>query len=401
MATGIRKRHSRGCRSRDGGACNCEPSFEAWVWSKRAGPDGKGGKLSKTFPTYAAAKGWREDAAPAVRKGKLRRSTRKTVRQSAEELLAGMRDGSIRSKRKRPYKPATIRSYERALGLLPEQREKAPQRLLAALGDVPLSELDRHVVQEYVERQLSAGWDPSTVHNLLDPLRVIYRRARKRDEVAIDPLEDLELPDPEGKRERIAEPAEAAALLNAVPGDDRALWATAFYAGLRRGELRALRVLDADLKAGVIRVRRGWDDVEGEQDGKTDYAARDVPIVGALRGELQRHLMRTGRRGTDLVFGNTALEPFEPSTVRRRADEAWEQAKLERITLHEGRHTFASLLIAAGVDLKQVSEYMGHGSIVITANRYAHLLPDARERAVARVDAFLTAAEAPARLQEV
>jgi integrase len=134
----------------------------------------------------------------------------------------------------------------------------------------------------------------------------------------------------------------------------RALWACAFYAGLRRGELRALRWRDVDLREGVIRVARSWDDEEGEQaDGKTDAATRSVPIVGALMPELRGHQMRSGRRGSDLVFGATAERAFEPSTVRRRALAAWEEAKLEPITLHEGRHTMASLMIAAGVDAKR------------------------------------------------
>jgi integrase len=92
----------------------------------------------------------------------------------------------------------------------------------------------------------------------------------------------------------------------------------AFYAGLRRGELRALRVHEFDFAAGKLHVRRTWDDVDGEQDGgKSDAARRDLPIM-ALRGELHDHLMRTGRRGVDLVFGEDGV-PFCPSTVRRRA----------------------------------------------------------------------------------
>jgi integrase len=359
------------------------------VWSRRYGS-----KVTRTFSgpgAFADAKAWRAEATAAVDRGRLRRSTRKTVREASVELIDGMRDGSIRSSRRRQYRPSTIRSYERATGLWPEQRLRAPERLAERLGELRLTDLDRHVIQAYVERLLSAGWDPSTVAGQLDPLRVIFRVARGRDEVAVDPIEGVDLPKPQGGRDRIASPAEAAALLDAVPDDDRAVWAAAFYSGLRRGELRALMVRDLAFDEGVVRVRRGWDDVAGEQDGKTDAAQRQVPIVGALRGELQRHLMRTGRRGDDLVFGETGYEPFVPTRVRRRAVAAWEAAGLESITMHECRHTFASLLIAAGVDIKQVSEYMGHAGIAITADRYAHLLAGARTEAVRRVDAFLAA----------
>jgi integrase len=127
---------------------------------------------------------------------------------------------------------------------------------------------------------------------------------------------------------------------------------------------------DVDLREGVIRVARSWADEEGEQaDGKTDAATRSVPIVGALMPELRGHQMRSGRRGSDLVFGATAERAFEPSTVRRRALAAWEEAKLEPITLHEGRHTMASLMIAAGVDPTAICEWLGHATIAITYDR--------------------------------
>ncbi len=65
--TGIRTRHGRRCRTREGGQCNCSPTYEAWVYSKR---DRK--KIRRSFPTYAAALGWRTDARKAVKDRKLR-----------------------------------------------------------------------------------------------------------------------------------------------------------------------------------------------------------------------------------------------------------------------------------------------------------------------------------------
>lgn len=79
------------------------------------------------------------------------------------------------------------------------------------------------------------------------PLRAIYRRAIARGEVEVNPTTGLELPAVRSKRDRIASPEEAAALIAALPEQDRALWATAMYAGLRRGELMALRWDHLDL----------------------------------------------------------------------------------------------------------------------------------------------------------
>jgi integrase len=391
---GIRKRHSRGCASRDGDGCNCKPSWEARVWSKRAGPDGRGGTVSRSFPSYAAAQGWRTDAEHAKKGGKQPvRATTTTVYEAAERLVREMEDGTVLSSRDRPYRPSTIRSYRRGLGVDPEQRTRAPVRVVEAFGEMKLTDVDKHVIQGYANRLRRDGWDPSTVANCLDGLRVIFRVARDRDELATDPFAGVKLAKPKGRRAAAGSPAEAAALIAAAPEQHRALWATFFYAGLRRGEARALRVRDVDFAADVIRVRGSWDDVEGEMaEGKTDAAERDVPLVVAeLRTELRRHVVATGRRDEDLVFGRTASEPFNASTVRREALAAWADAGLKPITPHSARHMFASLMIAAGVDAKAISKWCGHSSIDVTYDVYGHLLDDAAQRAEKQVAAFLAA----------
>jgi integrase len=71
---------------------------------------------------------------------------------------------------------------------------------------------------------------------------------------------------------------------------------------------------------------------------------------------------------------------------------AWRQAKLQPITLHEARHTFASLMIAAEVNAKALSTYMGHANISITYDRYGHLMPGNESEAVERLDAYLARA---------
>ena len=122
-------------------------------------------------------------------------------------------------------------------------------------------------------------------------------------------------------------------LIAAVASRDRALWATAIYAGLRRGELQALRRADVDLATGIIRVERGWDQVAGEQETKGRNRRR-VPIVGVLRDHLVEHRLRHDGEPGALVFGRTSDVPFTPYAVTKRADRAWREAGLGRIVLH-------------------------------------------------------------------
>ncbi|MDP8943141.1 MAG: site-specific integrase [Actinomycetota bacterium] len=212
-----------------------------------------------------------------------------------------------------------------------------------------------------------------------------------RGELAVNPTTGLELPAVRGKRDRIASPEEAAALIAAVPEGDRALWATAMYAGLRRGELLALRWEEVDLPAGLIRVERSWDAIEGVIEPKSAVGRRKVPIPSVLREHLIAHRLRSGR-SDGLAFGETATRPFQPSKVSLRAAKAWQGAELDPITLHESRHTFASLMIAAGVNAKALSTYMGHANIGITLDRYGHLMPGNEEEAAGLLDRYLAAA---------
>ncbi len=382
--TGIRVRHRQTCRAGLRGRCTCSPSYEAAVFSAR---DAK--KIRKSFSSLAAAKAWRDETATALRKGALRASKGATLRDAADAWLDAAEEGTIRSRSGLPFKPSTLRVYQQALR----------QHVLPDLGGRRLGEIRLVDVQDLVDRLLGTGADPSTVRNAVAPLRVIFRRALARGDVAVNPTRGLELPSVAGRRDRIVSPSEAEDLLAVLLSHDRALWATALYAGLRRGELLALEWSNIDLGAGHIRVERSFDPKERVFIApKSRAGVRSVPIASVLRGYLIEHRLATGRT-EGLVFGATATRPFTPSNATRRAATAWRKENkrrakqelqlLQPISLHECRHTFASLMIAAGVNAKALSSYMGHASVTITFDRYGHLMPGNEREAAALLDAYL------------
>lgn len=387
--TGIEVRHARGCPSRTGGTCpdsarrGCKPTFQAHVWDRRERK-----RIRKTFPTLAAAKTWRQDALPALRKGTMKAPARVTLREAWEAWLSGAKDGRVDTRSGDSYKPSVLRSYEASMKL----------RVLHDLGGLRLSDVTRLHLQDVVERMRADGKDASTIRNTLMPVRAVYRRALERGDVAVNPTSGLRLPRVQGRRDRFADPQEAAELIAALTERDRPVWATAMYAGLRHGELKALRWEDIDLDANVIRVERSWDQVEGAVAPKSRAGGRTVPIASVLREHLIAHRLRSGR-ATGLVFGRDAERPFTTTTLYDRAATAWKRANVARaeneleplapITLHECRHTFASLMIAAKVNAKALSSYMGHSSITITFDRYGHLMPGNEGEAAALLDTYL------------
>jgi integrase len=233
------------------------------------------------------------------------------------------------------------------------------------------------------------------------PLRVIFRRAIEDGDLAVNPTGHLRLPAVRGRRERIASPEEAQLLLAALPERDRAVWATALYAGLRRGELMALRWEDIDLAKSLIHVERAYDEKGRVHiEPKSRAGRRTIPIIGALRDGLLAHKSREGR-DSGLVFGSSEDTPFVTSNLWRRAQVAWRRAGLNPIGLHEARHTFASTLIAAGVNAKAITTYMGHASIQTTYDLYGKLMPGSEAETAALVDAYLGRADTAARLAQL
>ena len=379
---GITPRHRAGCRTLAGGRCNCTPAYRAEAFDRRSGK-----RLYKTFPTLAAARAWRADAMRDIRRGVLRGPTGVTLRESAEEWLDGVKAGAIRTRGGSVYKPSALRGYEAAL----------TARILPALGGRKLEDITRADVQALVDRLMREGLDASTIRNALMPLRVIYRRLVARGVVAVNPTSALELPALEGKRDRIASPGEAARRLQVLPMQDRALWATAIYAGLRLGELQALEWASVDLAGGMIHVVRSWDPKSGVYvDPKSRAGTRRVPVSAVLRDHLMEHKLATGGEG--LVWRGSGVTPLASSTISDRSRRAWRAAGMTAITLHECRHTYASLMIAAGVNAKALSTYMGHANIAVTFDRYGHLMPGNENEAAALLDAYLERADTKARL---
>jgi integrase len=340
---GVVVRHSRRCESRVQGRCSCSPSYQAQVWST-----GERKPIRKTFATIDEARAWRQESQVALRKGTLRAPSPTTLSETAEQWLAAAEAGVIRTRSGDRYKPSALRSYRQAL----------ETKILPTLGHLRLTAVTTNMLQDIADRLAADGLSASTIRNSLLPLRAIYRRALNRSEVATNPTLKLTLPTVRGRRDHIARPEHAAALIAALPLSERALWATAFYAGLRLGELQALDWTNIDLDDNLIHVERSWDRMTGFVNPKSRSGRRRVPITDALRRHLLNHRLQQGKGGQGFVFpSHRGGRPCNPSTIKLRSTTAWTTAELEPITLHECRHSYAAYMIAAGVNTKALSTY--------------------------------------------
>jgi integrase len=182
---------------------------------------------------------------------------------------------------------------------------------------------------------------------------------------------------------------EVRVLLAACDDQHRALFSTAVMTGVRLGELLALKWDDVNWRGGTIRVRRSL--YKGEfVEPKTSRSVRVIGMSNRLAAILLEHKLAAPYSPFDLVFPTPAGTPMEPANLRHRVwSDTLTRSKLRRIRIHDLRHTFASLLINQGENLKYVQAQLGHSSITTTVDRYGHLMPDAHRGANDRLDSTL------------
>jgi integrase len=199
----------------------------------------------------------------------------------------------------------------------------------------------------------------------------------------LNPAADVERhPDRQSGDIEVFSPEEVHALLRAAHNErDAAVYATAAFAGLRMGELRALRWRDVDFPRSVIRVRASY--AAGELSVPKSGKVRSLPMVD----EVAQHLARLPGdvRDDDLVFAEEGGLWLNDDRLRRRYESALREAGLRRLRFHDLRHTFGSLAIPRA-DIVEVQAWMGHADITTTM-RYLHYR-DRGQAAERLADAF-------------
>jgi integrase len=238
-------------------------------------------------------------------------------------------------------------------------------------GPVQLSTITPLMVDSYVSRR-AAVRKPATVNRELQLLHHMFRKAQEWGKALNNPVTHRQLLRVNNRRLRYLSLEEMGRLLAAAEDSLRPLLITALHTGFRRGELFQLTWPDVELRRGVIRV---VDTKNGER--------RELPMTETLRATLQ-HMPR--RVDSAYVFPGKGGRRLVD--IRSRFNRALRAAGIEGVVFHDLRHTFASHLVMAGVDLLTVKEFLGHKDIKMTL-RYAHLAPDYKRAAISRLDTYM------------
>ncbi len=373
-------------------------------------PDGRV-RLRRGFPTRKAAADTLKEILVDVKRGTYIEPAKITLDAWMAEWLDGLRLG-----------PSTMASY----------RKNARLHISPYLGSVTLDKLSGPMITAtYRKLETSGrvghgagtGLSARTVRYVHMILKSALKSAVLNGKILRNPSE-FAAP-PSAKEARAPEmhcwtAAQLSAFL-AWANDNRAdiapAWHVLAYTGMRRGELLALRWRDVDLDAGRVQVRRSVVPIreKGEHlqiaEGTTktgrgrvvDLDPETVEVLRAhrlARGALALQLVRADAP----VFANEEGRLIDPDKFSRRfiysvaacssklGTDDQGVARVPAIRLHDLRHTHASLLLAAGVPVKVVSERLGHASATITLNVYQHVIPGMQQEAATRFAAIIKGA---------
>ena len=163
--------------------------------------------------------------------------------------------------------------------------------------------------------------------------------------------------------------------------------------GLRRGELLGLKWTDIDLEHNAVKVQRAISRQNGkvvEAPLKTKNAYRTLPLSADAIDVLIQQRRKTGN--SEWVFPSPAGGPMSPDSVLHMLQRVLKRAGLPRIRFHDLRHTFATMALQNGVDVKTVSSMLGHYSAGFTLDIYAHVTTDAQLKAAQTMGNILSRA---------
>jgi len=345
-----------------------------------------------------------EEQALIERDAQERRRRGVTFREVARAYLAWMEEV-------KGAKPSTMRNH-RSLLAEPDQPQRRGRgttegRIMRVLGDRPAQAVTTREVDQVLTAIARTGVSPSTVNRARSVISAAYsygmrpstfglggnpvKHADRRSEP--DPLH-LAFYSPEQvealgqamaagahrDRVRVALAPDEVAARAADDSQDAQIVRIAAFAGLRRGELVAIRWRDVDLPGRKLTVRRTVSGGRELSSTKT-RRSREVPIPDQAEAAFSRLLRRGDFTGPDdYVFVNRYGRRIDPSALRRRYEGARNAAGLEPRRFHDLRHTYGSLLVADGIDLVSVKAAMGHARLS-TTERYLHARPAADQAA--------------------
>lgn len=259
------------------------------------------------------------------------------------------------------------------------------EQLKREFGNFPLRRFSPICLEQFQTERLQRGNKPATVNRLLATIKHMFTKAVEWgmvEEETLKRVRKVKLLEENNRRLRYLSKEDCQTLIKACDPHLRPIVVTALNTGMRKSEILNLTWDNVDLKHGFILL--------GQSHTK-NAERREIPINSTLRETLEELFRGTKDRPRRIDIPWVFYDPITGKpyqSIKRSFASACRRAKIRDFTFHDCRHTFASHLVMAGVDLTTVKELLGHKTLTMTL-RYAHLAPSHKVKAIAMLDTAL------------
>jgi integrase len=288
-------------------------------------------------------------------------------------------------------------------------REKEMKHFISVWGPFQINRITKKMYQERM-LDLSEKYSKNYLDEIAATGRMIFRQAVELGVMKVNPTENFKLPkqqvkveDLESEEEQIKylEKEELAHFLNITQAEglkmDLEVFTTLSYTGVRIGELLALKWADFNDKKGTLRVTKTLYNPNNNFESyqlltpKTKGSVRTIKIDEFLLSILKKHRLKQNEiklknrmiyQDNGFIFARDDGHPQLRKGIETRLKRLLKKSSIEKnITPHSFRHTHTSLLIEAGVGIKEIQQRLGHSDINTTMNIYAHMTSNMEEKA--------------------
>jgi integrase len=267
--------------------------------------------------------------------------------------------------------------------------------VVPAFGNRPLATISNGEIRKWVGRMSKDGMSAAAVRKSVFALRAMLDAAVADQRLAVNPAINIPLPTERAAEQRYLDREQVLTLADLIAPRYRALVLLGAFGGLRWGELAGLRRGRVDTLRSRVTVCETATDIGGKitfGEPKTPKSRRTIPLARSIMAEVEQHLGEYVPPGADaLIFTSASGNPlyrgtFWPSVWKP----AVRRAGLAGLRIHDLRHTYVSLMVAAGANPKEVSTWAGHSSVSFTLDRYGHLYDEHGDDVADRLDQLLS-----------
>jgi len=267
-------------------------------------------------------------------------------------------------------------------------------RIITSLGSIKLAKLTSLHMQNDVNSLRDEGLKRGTIEKIVKIIRNSLDHAIDLELITKNVAVKTKLPKVDKEELTVWNEYEVQLFLKAAQDSRYSIvFHMALVTGMRQGELLGLRWKDVDLEKGHLNISQTL-----SHDGKTKSSLRKILLPVSTVAKLNKHRavvlkekLSQGEenQGNDLVMCTPSGTPINTANVRRSLNALIKKAAVPKIRFHDLRHTHATLLLAKGVNVKVISEQLGHSNIKITLDTYSHVLPTMEEDAVNKIEEIL------------